>query len=79
MVETCGQVDRPLYSGSEGLGFDSQYWLCAQVSSKLRIPHCLSPASCNGYVVPRSKVGSIVAGSIGARLAWGKVKSVERA
>ena len=44
---------------------------------KLRIPHCLGPPSCNGFLVHRSKVGSIVAGCIGTHLARGKVKSVE--
>ena len=47
------------------------------MSGKLHIPHCLGPPSCNGYLVHRSKVGSIVAGCIGAHLARGKVKSVE--
>ena len=41
------------------------------------IPHCFGPPSCNGYLVHRSKVGSIVAGCIGAHLERGKVKSVE--
>ena len=44
-----------------------------------RIPHCLGPPSHNVYLVCRSKVGSIVAGCIGAHLARGKVKSVEHA
>ena len=57
-----GQVDRALDSRSEGLGFDSQCWPCVEVSGKLRIPHCLGPPSRNGYLVHRSKVGSIVAG-----------------
>ena len=46
------------------------------MSGKLRIPHCFGLSSRNGYLVHRSKVGSIVAGCIGAR---GKVKSVEHA
>ena len=73
----CGLVDRALDSRSEGLGFDSQCWPCVEVLGKLRIPHCLGPPSRNGYLVHRSKVGSIVAGCIGAHLARGKVKSVE--
>ena len=61
-VGARGQVDRALDSRSEGLGFDPQCWLCVEVSGKLRIPHCLGPPSRNGYLVHRSKVGSIVAG-----------------
>ena len=68
----CGLVDRALDSRSEGLGFDSQCWPCVEVSGTLCIPHCLCPPSRNGYLVHRSKVGSIVAGR-------GKVKSVEHA
>ena len=75
----CGPVDRALDSRSEGLGSDSQCWPCVEVSGKLRIPHCLGPPSRNGCLVHRSKVGSIVAGCIGAHLARGKVKSVEHA
>ena len=75
----CELVDRALDSRSEGLGFDSQCWPCVEVLGKLRIPHCLGPPSRNGYLVHRSKVGSIVAGCIGAHLARGKVKSVEHA
>ena len=75
----CGLVDRVLDSRSEGLGVDSQCWPCVEVSGKLCIPHCLGPPSRNGYLVHRSKVGSIVAGCIGAHLARGKVKSVEHA
>ena len=72
-------VDGALDSRSEGLRFDSQCWPCAEVSGKLRIPHCLGPPSHNWYLVHRSKVGSSVAGCIGAHLARGKVKSVEHA
>ena len=75
----CGQVDRALDSKSEGLRFDSQCWPCVEVSGKLRIPHCLSPSSRNRHLVHRSKIGSIVAGCIGAHLARGKVKSVKHA
>ena len=75
----CGSVDRALDSRSEALGFDSQCWLCVEVSGKLRIPHCLGPPSRTGYLVHRSKVGSIVAGCIGAHLAKGKVRSVGHA
>ena len=75
----CGPVDRTLDSRSEGLGFDSQCWPSVEVSGKLCITHCLVPPSGNGYLVYRSKVGSIVAGCIGAHLARGKVKSVEHA
>ena len=74
-----GEVDRALDSRSEDLGFESQCWPCVEVSDKLRIPHCLGPPSHNGYLVHRSKVGSTVAGCIGAHLARGKVKSVEHA
>ena len=71
----CGPV--ALDSRSGYLGFNSQCWPCVEVSGKLRIPHCLGPPRHNGYLVHRSKVGSIVAGCIGAQLARGKVKSVE--
>ena len=74
-----GLVDRALDSISEGLGFDSQCWPCVEVLGKLRIPHCLSPPSRNGYLVHKSKVGTIAAGCIGAHLTRGKVKSVEYA
>ena len=73
----CGLVDRALDSRSEGLGFDSQCWPCVEVLGKLRIRHCLVPPSRNGYLVHRSKVGSIVAGCIGANLSRGKIKFVE--
>ena len=72
-------VDRALDSRSKGLGFDSHCCPCVEVLGKLRIPHCFGPPSRNGYLVHRSKVGSIVAGCIGAQLARGKVKSVEHA
>ena len=75
----CGLVDRVLNSKSQGLGFDFQCWPHVGVSGKPCIPQCLGPPSCNGYLVHRSKVGSIVAGCIGAHLARGKVKSVEHA
>ena len=78
-VGACGPVYRALDSRSKSLGFDSQCWPCVDVSGKVRIPHCLSPPSRNAYLVHRSKVGSIVAGCIGAHLARGKVKSVEHA
>ena len=78
-VGACGLVDRALDSSSEGLGFDSKCWPCAEVLGKLRIPHCFGPPSRNRYLVHRSKVGSIVAGCIGAHLARGKVKSIEHA
>ena len=66
----CGQVDRALDSRSEGLVFDFQCWPCVEVSGKLRIPHCLGPPSHDGYLVHRSRVGSIVAGCC-APTAWG--------
>ena len=78
-VVVHGQVDRALDSRSEGLGFDPQFWPCVEVSGKLRIPQCLGPPSRNGYLVHRSKVGSIVAGCIGSHLIRGNVKSVEQA
>ena len=58
-------------SRSEGLGCDC--WPCVEVSGKLCITHCLSPPSCKGYLVHRSKVGSIVAGCY-TRLLPGYVK-----
>ena len=64
---------------SEDQGFDSQCWPCVEVSGKLRIPHFLGPPSRNGCLVHTSKVGSIVAGCIGAHLARGKVRSVDHA
>ena len=67
-----GPMDKVLGSRSEGLVFDSQCWPCVEVSDKLHIPHCLGPPSHNGYMVHRSKVGSIVAGCIGAHLARGE-------
>ena len=73
----CDPVDRALDSRSEGLGLDSQCWTFVEVSGKLRISHCLGPPSCNMYLVRRSKVGSIVAGCIGAHLPRGKVRSGE--
>ena len=72
-------MDRALDSRSEGLGLDSRCWPCVEVLGKLRIPHCLGPPSRNGYLMHRSKVGSIVAGCIDAHLARRKVKSVEHA
>ena len=51
----------------------------AEVLGRLRIPHFLGPPSHNGYLVHRSKVGSIAAGCIGAHLASEKVESVEHA
>ena len=74
-----GQVDRVLDLRSEGLRFDSQHWSYVEVSGKLCNPHCLSLSSCNGYLVHKSIVGSIVAGGIGAHLARIKVKSAEHA
>ena len=79
LVGASGPVDTALDSRSEGLGFDSQCWPCVEVSGKLCIPHCLGPPSGNGYLVHRSKVGSIFTGCIGAHLARGKVESVEHA
>ena len=74
-----GTVKRALDSWSEGLGFNSQCWPCVEVLGKLPILHCLGPPSRNGYLVHSYKVGSIVAGCIGAHLAREKVKSVEHA
>ena len=78
-MAACGLVDRALDSTSESLGFDSQCWPCVVVSGQIRIPQCFSPPSRNGYLVHRSKIGSIVAGCIGCHLARGKVKSVQHA
>ena len=72
-VGACGQVDKALDSRSVGLRLDSQCWPCVEVSGKLRIPHCLSPPSRNGYLVHRSKVGSIVAGCCAPTARGGKV------
>ena len=55
-------MDRVLDSRSEGLVFNSQCRPCVEVSGNLRMPHCLGPPSCRGYLVHRSKVGSIGAG-----------------
>ena len=74
LIEASSLADKgALDSRSEGLVFDSQCWPCVEVVGKLRIPHCLGPPSCNGYLVHRSKVGSIVVFCIGAHLARGKV------
>ena len=70
----CGQVDRALNSRLEGLGFDSQCWPCVEMSGKLRIPHCLGPTSRNGYLVYRSKAGSIVAGCCAPTARGGTLK-----
>ena len=35
----------------EGLGFNSHYWSCAEVSGKFLIPYCLCPPSSNGHLV----------------------------
>ena len=78
-VGAYGQVDRVLDLRSEGLGFNSQCWPCVEVPGKLHIPHYIGPPSRNGYLVHKSKAGSIVAGCIGADCARGKVKSVELA
>ena len=64
---------------SGGVEFDSQHWSSVEVMGKLRIQHSLSSPICNGYLVHRSKVGSIVESCIGAHLAREKVKSVEHA
>ena len=69
----CGQVDRALDSRSKGLRFDSQCWPCVEVSGKLRIPHCLGPPSCNGYLVHRLMVRLIVAGCCAPTARGGKV------
>ena len=72
-MDTSGQVDRALDSRSKGLGFDSQCWQCVDVSGKLCTSHCLGPTSSNGYLVYRSKVGSIVAGCCAPTARGGKV------
>ena len=56
-----------------GLGFDSQHWSCVNMLGNLRIPRGLRPPSCNGYLVHKSKVGSIIAGCMGIHLTRGKV------
>ena len=74
-MEACGQVDRALDSRLKGLIFNSQCWQCIEASGKLYIPPNLGPPSRNGYLVHRSKVGSIVAGCW--RPLPGEVKSEE--
>ena len=71
LLGACGLVDRALDSRSEGLGFNSQCWPCVEVLDKLRIPLRLGPPSRNGYLMQRFKIGSIVAGCIGAHLVRG--------
>ena len=74
----CGPVGRALDSRLEGFGVQFPVLaMCRSVSGKLCIPHCLGLPGRNGHLVHRSKVGSIVAGCIGAHLTRGKVKSVE--
>ena len=53
-------MDRALDSKSEGLGFNFSAGHVVEVLGKLCIPHCLGLPSHNGYMVHRSKVGSIV-------------------
>ena len=57
--------------GVRRMWFNSQCWPCVEVTGKLHISHCLGPTSCTRCLVHRSKVGSIVAGCIGAHLARG--------
>ena len=70
-----GQVNGALDTRSEGLWFDSHCWSCVEVSGKLCTLHCLGSPSHNGYLMHRSKDGSIVAGCIGYHIAIAKVKS----
>ena len=50
-MAACGQVDKALYLRSEGLGYDSHCWSCAEGSGKLLILYCLCLHSSNGYLV----------------------------
>ena len=59
--ELLSQANRLLASNSKGLGFDSHCWSCVEASDKLRISYRLGPPSRNGYLVHRSKIGSIAA------------------
>ena len=68
-----GQVDKVLNSRSQGLGFNSKCCICVEVSGKLRIPHCLVPPIHNGYLMHRSKVGSILAVCCAPTTRGGKV------
>ena len=61
MVGACGQVDRALDSRAEGLRFDIQCWPLRTVSWT-SYSTCFGPPSCNGYLMHRSNVISIVAG-----------------
>ena len=71
-------MSRTLDSRLEGLLFDSQCWPRVEVSGKLRIPYCLIPPSCNGYLVYSSKSGSLVEGySAAVRPLLREVKSEE--
>ena len=79
LVVARSQVDRALDERSEDLGFDSQCWPCGDLLGKRNIPHCLGPPSRSGYLVHRSKVGSIGAGCIGTQLVGEKAKCVEHA
>ena len=65
----CGVMTHLYAVSLEGLGFEFKYWSRVEVLGKLRIMHCNGTTSCNAYLVHRSKVGSIVAGYIGAHLA----------
>ena len=51
VIGICGQVDMPLDSISQCLGFDSYCWSCVEVLGKLLIPYCLCPPSSDGYLV----------------------------
>ena len=76
---TCDPVDRALDSKIIRSGVQFPVLAMCRSVGQTSIPHCLSPPSCNGYLVHRSKVGSIVAGCNGAHLTRGKVRSVEHA
>ena len=70
----CDQVDSVLIGFNiRRSGFDSQCWSCVEVLGKLHISHCLGPPSRNGYLVHRSKVGSIVAVCCAPTATAGKV------
>ena len=50
-VGVCGLMDRALGPRSKGLQFDSSCWFCVEILDKLLIPHCLSLASSDEYLV----------------------------
>ena len=68
-----GQVNRVFDSQSKGLGFDSLFWSYVEVPTDFAF-HTASVhnPSQNGYLMHKSRAGSIVAGYICAHLAQSK-------